>query len=482
MTHARRARSVGRWVGRLALAAALAWGAVLAAGPARLRGPAARTLLAILRRWDRVHLGLDPHPEFTRAPEPADARPLRLQAGEMLEDLRRRFLLHDGRLFSIITPPVELGDACLWQGVYAAAAAWHFELDPSAENRRRAEAALEGLGLLAGRGRPIARAVFPDDIPAEPGGRWYFRAGGWQWKEDASIDSASGWVFGCLVALELLPARREDILELLERFADTVAEGGWVLRNSDGRPTRFCSLGGRVLNSTSGLLSTLAVLKTLDRHGRGERFRQAHDAFIEEGLHRWAAYASGPFLSRNMSTNHNIGHLALASALLAENDSRRWLIYARGAAHLDRLTGKMGNSFWVYLLRWAFARRPELATTAAADPEVAAYLDGLGRRSAAAKVPLREWRYPFSKLKRRADNSRRPGVPMVRWPVTFRKLPAQPLPIWQRPPADFVWQRSAYAMDDFTDYRRRPPQAFAPLDFLAAYWLGRLTGAIGARE
>ena len=433
------------------------------------------SLLPILRVWDGLDSAFDARSPLTREAERVDARPLRLQAQEMERDLYRDFTLLDGRLVVMDTPPSSLGDACLWQGVFTAAAVWRYRVEASSSALALAERAFDGLQLLASRGRPIARAVYPAGLLAEPGGIQYHRDGDWQWKEDASIDSAAGWVFGNVVALKHLPTRRSAAARALAGFSDALAENGYRLRNSDGSATRFGAVGGSLLNSPTGLLATFAALQ-----GSGQRrHREEVARFEARRQDRWAAYASGPFLWKNLTTNHNIGFLGLAAAAAVERDPGRRELYLRGMLRLERLTAKSGNSFWIYLTLWTL---DEAAGAEKLSPKLESYrrrrVGALNR----ARNAMLEWDYPRSKVKRPVVNSRRRDLEFSRWPWFWRRNLRQPLPVWRRPPADFLWQRCAYALDDWEEYRLKPPQRFAPLDFLAAYYLGRLVGAFGPAD
>lgn len=452
-------------------------------GAALVRAAATRALLPPLTAWDALHERLDGHRYGARKPRRADFRPLRVQAAEMRADLRRRFLLGGGLLL-ISTPPVEIGDACLWQGVYAATAALEYDLARTPEARRRAEAAFDGLALLATRGRPIARAVLPVGVRTENPGRWYYKNERIQWKEDASVDSAAGWMFGALVTAELVPSRREQALDAVQRFVDGVAAGGFVLRNSDGSPTRFGSVGGDLVNSPVGLLVTLSGLRALARAGRGASYAELHARFVAEGQHRWAAYASGPAPWRNVTTNHNIAFLGLASALLTEDDPQRAALYGRGLLRLERITDKMDNAFWIYLTEWALTRNPELAPIVAVDPRFRRHREGRADRWERARRAMLEWHYPHNKLKLRRRAPQPGERELALRPSWAGPETPEPLPIWQRPAADFVWQRSPYRLDDWQGVRmsRSRGQSYAPLDFLSAYALGRAVGALSPDE
>ncbi|MDE2292591.1 MAG: hypothetical protein KGL53_10960 [Elusimicrobia bacterium] len=467
------------WLGVLAAVPPLC---IVAAGlsPLGLKGLASESLLAVLRSWDAFHLALEPALPLSRPARRVDPRPLHAQAAIMERDLDADFTTDGGRLFLIATPPLPVGDVCLWQGVFAAEAALREAQEPGRRNLLRARKALEGLALLSSKGRPIVRAVYPAALKTEPPGRWYHRDARWQWKEDASVDSAVGWVFGVTMVRELVPELRGPADALLVRYAEVLRAGGYRLRNSDGSLTRFNAVGGAFVDSPAGMLSTLAVLAQAARADPSGPWEADRARFLAQAQDRWGAYASGPVLWRNETTNHDIAFLALAAALLTEQEPAVRTVYARGLVHLSRLTAKMGDSFWIYLSLWALDRAG--CGDPRGDEEVASWMARRRQLLAEAKVAMLEWDYPRCKVKREVVNSEREDIPMRRWPLWGPRVPRQPLPVWQRPPADFVWQRSAYALDDWVGYRGDPPQRFSPLDFLAAYRLGLAVGGLRPSE
>ncbi|MBI3297455.1 MAG: hypothetical protein HYZ75_04790 [Elusimicrobia bacterium] len=452
----------------------------LAMSPLGLRGLISESALAALRSWDAFHLSLEPHLEHTRAPKRVDPRPLAEQAAAMEDDLDAVFTTFDGKLFLIDTPPVQVGDVCLWQGVFAAEAALRASLTGSNPDAVRAAKALEGLGMLTSRGRPIARSFYPATLRTENPGLWAGRDRHYQWKEDASIDSVIGWVFGVLMVRELLPALRPEADRLIVGFSAALRGGGYRLRNSDGSLTRFNRVGGAWINAPAGVLVTLAALQTAARADPRGPWATEHARFIREGQDRWGAYGSVPMLWRNKTTNHNIAFLALSAALLAEDAPARKTVYARGLVRLSRLMEKSGNSFWTYLAVWSLERK------GFADPlkdrEVALWLARRRAHMGRARVAMLEWDYPRNKVRREVVNSADPALAMGRWPFSGLKALRQPLPVWQRPPADFLWQRSAYSMDDWEGHPESEGKRFSPLDFLIAYRLGQAIGALDGSE
>ncbi|TBR24861.1 hypothetical protein EPO15_03270, partial [bacterium] len=292
-----------RFLGAAALSVALSAGAL---SPLGARGLVSAAALGGLRFWDAFHLALEPQWELSRAPVRRDERPLARQAAEMERDLDAVFTTGGGRLYLMDTAPSQVGDVCLWQGVFAAEAALRAALDGTAASRARTAAALEGLAALTSRGHPLARAFYPADLPIEPPGRWYGRDASYQWKEDASVDSLAGWVFGLATVGELSPELRPRVDRLAVGFASALRGGGYILRNSDGTPTRFGKVGGALLNSPTGVLSTMTVLRMAARAEPSGPWAAEHARFVAQGQDRWGAYGSGPALWRNTSTNHNI--------------------------------------------------------------------------------------------------------------------------------------------------------------------------------
>lgn len=440
-----------------------------------IRGILTEILLPPLYAWEYLHRALDPRQPPAPRPVIKDRRPLQEQAAAMEKALREDFLIEDGKLLVLSRPDSHLGDVCLWQGVYAAATALQWHLSPSTQSLTESEAAFEGLALLASRGSPLARSIYPASLQTEPGGIQYYREGDWQWKEDASIDSTAGWMFGVVTIIRFLPSRREAAITLLRGYIDTLIENGYRLKNSDGSVTRYHRVGGALVNSPVGVLTTLAGLRVLAGQPGGEVYQNELRRFKRWRQDRWGAYASGPSPRRNMTTNHNIGHLALAAALMTEDDPVSGGRYANGLARLGRLTIHEGNSFWIYLSLWALedykTRGGEL------PPAASRWLAGKEAHFARALPAMYEWNYPHNKKGRERINSERSEINWVRWPFG-RKTPKRPIPVWQRPATDFLWQRPARSLDDWRDHDPDKNTRLSPLDFIAAYRLGRLAGAL----
>ncbi|MBI4424759.1 MAG: hypothetical protein HY554_13590 [Elusimicrobia bacterium] len=463
----------------LALAAFAAAGCVAPLHPFKWTVPAVgQPMIESAYAVDRA---MSPHRSFTRPAEPVDARPLREQAREMADDLRARFLADDGKLFLYQRPPA-LGDMCIWQGVYTAMASLQYAWDRSPQSLEYAEKAFDGLAMMLRPGLPVARGVLPAGLARDGQDPFTYSSGGYQWKEDASIDSASGWVFGMVLAERLLPSRRERARAALQRFTDDLIANGFRLKNGDGSPTRFGNMGAGLLSPPPGVLLSLAVLSQCARRADTPRCAELLRGFTRKRQDLWASYASAPIPGRHMSSNHNMAFLSLSAALLSEDSPRRWRMYARGMIRLAETTENRANSFWIYLTYWTLEQRPDLMNRLSGDRRLARWATRRPALLSLAKKPMQEFEFPACKAAYETLNSVRPDLEFVWNTFGHTKTVAQPLPVWQRPAADFIWQRNPYLLDDWQGHRTSPAREFTGLDFLLAYYLGLHLGGINPFE
>lgn len=442
------------------------------------KGLATRAGVPVMKAAYALDKLLSPHKPFTRDPMPADPRPLYAQAAQMEQELRSRFLADDGRLF-LFMQPMSMGDMAIWQGSYAAMTILKHRHDEDPQSLAYAERAFDGLAMMYRPGLPIVRGILPlevkDDNDKSP---YYHREGRFQRLEDASVDQASGWLFGVILAEKYLPSRRRQAQELLRKFADDLIANGFAIKNSDGSDTRFGNVGKGLISPPPGVLLSLAALDQTAQNSPDPRYAQALEEFARKRQDVWGSYASAPALWMTKDYNHNIGMLALSSALLSEQDTERWLRFARGMVRLARATEQTGNSFWLYLTYWTLDRRPDMLAFHSDNRELGSWLARRQEVLTLAKKSMLEFQYPKTKLAYETLNSERKDLEFVRWPLSGKKTVAQPLPVWQRPAADFVWQRDQYSLDDWRGARDRPAREFTGMDFLLAYYLGLQTGAL----
>lgn len=452
---------------------------------ARLRpgkGAAARVGVGVMKAADAIDKALTPHQPFTRPVQRVDLRSLRDQAAHMVRDIREKFLISDGRLF-LFQKPITFGDMTLWQGNYAAMNILKAHRDGDEVSRDYAEKAFDGLAMMYRPGYPLTRGILPAGYPNLDTMDSRNRTDGkWAWQDDASVDQVSGWLFGVILAEKYLPSRRREAGELLLRFAHGMLANDFSMRNADGSDTRFGNMGKGVVSPPPGVLLTMAALSAVAQQSPDGKYRDALEEFAAKHQDVWGSYASANFLWMSKEYNHNIGVLALASAILTEQDPERWLHYARGMVRMGRLTENSGNSFFLYMSYWALERRPDMLAWHQDDRVIADWLARKPEVMSVAKKSMLEFQYPACKLAFETLNSERKDLKFVKWPLSGQKTLAQPLPVWQRPASDFAWQRSQYALDDWRGAKETPARVFTGLDFLIAYELGLQTGAIKPAE
>lgn len=423
----------------------------------------------------KLDKALSPHKPFTRPPAPLDARPLREQAADMSRDIRSRYLVDDRRLF-LYMKPMSLGDMNIWQGVYLAMTVLRQSSEPGPENLRDAEKAFDGLALMYRPGLPLLRGVLPPGVRHLDETDPHHRVeGGYQTLDTASIDSAAGWVFGMVMAERHLPSRRPQARELLRRFADDLIANDFALKNRDGSDTEWGNMGkGRSYSPPPGVLSAMAALSQADRHSPDQRYWRILKDFSAKRQDLWGSYGSMPKLWHNMTTNHNIGYLALSAALLSEQDPDRWLRYARGMIRLAEYTAEPdGNSFWLYLTYWTLEQRPEMLARHSGDKPLSAWRSRRARNMALAEKTMLEFSTPKCGPLTPQQSAFCSGQAQARWPLSGRKTSPQPIPMWCRR-SDFNWQRNAYDPESCRD------REFTNFDFLIAYYLALQNGALGA--
>jgi hypothetical protein len=231
-----------------------------------------------------------------------------------------------------------------------------------------------------------------------------------------------------------------------------------------------------------GTLLSLAALSAAAQNSPDPKYSRALQEFTDKRQAIWGSYASAPTLWRNSTTNHNIGFLALACAMLTDQDTERWGHFARGLARLAGSVERTGNSFWLYLSYWLLDRRPEMTAFHADDPVLSGWLTRRAEVLALAGKSMREFDYPRSKQGFEKINSTRTDLEFVKWPISGARTIPQPLPVWQRPAADFIWQRSQYSLDDHHGARAKPAFVFTGMDFRLAYLLGVEVGGIEPGE
>lgn len=190
-------------------------------------------------------------------------------------------------------------------------AAMTFKYAATGDEQARAAAAdafksMSWLQSITGTDGFFARAIW--SVPADKGKRaergsgglpakWYPTADGlWQWKGDTSSDEVNGHFFSVALFHDLAAQGEEKAraADHLVRIARHIQENGWVLRDMDGKPTRWGRWDPDYLLKPYGMdsrglngMEAQTYMWTAYKLSGDERFKQGLDQLIQWRYHTY---------------------------------------------------------------------------------------------------------------------------------------------------------------------------------------------------
>jgi hypothetical protein len=411
----------------------------------------AKLKASLLSLVDAINVAAEPFEPFTRGLEigPGETlTPSRLDEMAGYSDQHLSGFLSEGGKFYVYSIPNDMGDLCIWQGVYTAMRC----LEAKATGQGNGKAVTALYGLLNFSDGILLRGYAPDrydgtvyQIDQGKAGQYWHGQDGALRREDASLDSLAGWLFGMACAIKYLDLG-EDTKKQIGRYAERFLAAGCRLLNRDGSMTRHgdCRPGffqAPVRNLAATAVARLAYLA----NGNGKWLELAQKYRHEfERTETHVLWKHG-FYNDNMAVL--IGAAYCMMTFPSDPGHQEAL---RGLRILADKQRKHGNALLTALCRLLGA--PLSA-----------------RQEQIAEQVLLEFSprltSPNGKGPAIQRNSQDPAVKKVEW--GGKMYAAQPLPIWKRPPQDFHWQRNPYQLDDGTEHRHNF------LDFLIAYWARR---------
>ena len=225
----------------------------------------------------------------------------------------------------------DFGDSSLWTGTYLASQALRYGTtgDPQAKaNAIRIAKVLSGHLHITGRQGFIARYRGPQDLRVMPSncaddchqvneGEF----GGDFWYGDTSRDQYTGWIFGMLMAYDLIDDEptREMISADVEEVLDELIRSEWVIIDVDGRRT---GPSPTVLTTQQLTWSLIGYHLT----GKGAYKRMVQHWILDEHRKHHRLSAFNFFNRYNQYFGNNLGHemfyclLRLGKAYLNEPD------------------------------------------------------------------------------------------------------------------------------------------------------------------
>ena len=368
---------------------------------------------------------------------------------------------------------------------------WRTELSPSVDPANPTKPSFGG-GVIQGEPGMLMRACAPTDAPAKwdmPPNQRVF--GPFPWDDGKqyvcetapSRDTYAGTTFGLLTAFDLVsqddPAMRAMIRDDILTLTGFLVKYGWNYPRPHGNVS-LPPFG----HDFDNFASPLFVYVPMARLNMAQAARHvARVAGSPEQQAQWEAVwteelaSQGPILAASMEVDafqpndgyykYNLHHLTGLSTVRLEDDPAVRTLLKQALGVMDKTTGDDVNAHF------------EAITYA---------LTGERSRLDAAVTHLRQWRDYRTRIDAggTTDNASRCGSSIecvpddqldviagpadVTVPGTSSDLRARlPLPVADRPPTDFLWQRPPTQLNGSTSATHEAPG----VDYLLPYWLLR---------
>ncbi|MBI5095442.1 MAG: regulator [Candidatus Hydrogenedentes bacterium] len=297
--------------------------------------------------------------------------------------------------------------------------------------------------------------------------RWRLSNDGkWLWKGDTSSDEMVGQMFGFYLYHELAadPQQKSRVATHVRKIVDYIIDGGYVLRDLDGKATRWGVWAPEQINNdpdwrVEGVNKTFEVLSFLKAtyHMTGdEKYQREFLKLINK--YGYAEIARNPkSYGRSERTHIQDDLLALSTPglLLSETDPQRRALFVEGATWAYRTIEHDNNPFFNFVFGLVGGKDFH------AEESVAFLRDH--------PLDLRHWAI---------DNSVREDIQLVRRPMlspmqTSRILPPSERGVmrWDKNPWDVI-------SGDVPDPEGRYESS--GVFWLLPYWMGRYYGFIAA--
>lgn len=348
-------------------------------------------------------------------------------------------------------PPYgDLADTACWTGWLLGAEALRHALEGAPASRAALDRALAGLEALhAATGIPgLLPRTLDRDVPREDlarrGGEWRpGTAPGTVYRADVSRDQYAGAVFGlgCVLRLVRDPDFRRRAGALAVAIAARLRDGGFAIRGPDGEVTPDGELPVRVLGFPVSANATLllAVCRLAAVAEPEGEWPALYADLVDRGLPRAASFAEVRVLGYAKLSNQLMSAGGLFHLHALEEDPAAREQYRRGLARIAAGAEGEENALFEALAMAAEGPRPD---------RLAALLDVL------ARTPIEK----------------------VTGPVDLRDEGSGVVPVEDRVATAFLW-RSDPRLRVRDPEGRKPPVAYAPVDFLVACRLARALSA-----
>jgi hypothetical protein len=369
----------------------------------------------------------------------------------------------------------DLADGCFHTGIYLASQSLRLAVTGEPAARAQALKTLDALRLLmevTGKRGLLARHFSPAGTRSGENWRDSTALPDYVWRGDVSKDQYAGFIFGLGVALAAAGGDaelRSRIGALAGAAADHIIENDLAIIDVDGRRTTYGDLDGHWGFVPIGVNAAIALaIAKVAAESTGEgRYKDFYQDLVEKrDYHRVTRWVRPPWFDTGRRVNEHMWYLAIYPLLLLEKDPRIRGVYRDAEAPLWDDFREERNAFFAYVHVAAAAGGP--GGPAAAD-------GGAQGREALGEFPLEKVEWPVDLI--------RAGYKLPRsflhtsdcLPLTTRGVP-----LHLRPRSSSMWVSNPYRLAG--NLSRRGQTETAGVDYLAAYWMGRWQGLLGADD
>jgi hypothetical protein len=345
------------------------------------------------------------------------------------------------------------GDGAIWTGHYLAAESFRYAATRSAESLDNVKAGVAGIRSLVDvtrRDAPdlLARSWVPQQSPylakirTDEGHNGLYptayRGEAVYWIGNTTRDQYSGAFFGLSVAFEQVPSVRGQVAALVTRMLDRLIADGWNIVMPDGT----------VSSSFLGRPDQQLALLQIGRQVNPDRYTTLYTTFRATN----AATVGLPVQAECQDPHgsyykFNLDYINFYSLVrLEERSSPFRPLYERAYATLRECTRTHQNAHFNMVDR---------ALAGANDA-----------RDADTRLYLGQW----LTRPRRAYFSDVSG----KYPACGPNRACDPVPVYDRPNTDFLWQRSPFLLWGGGDSTVET----AAIDYLLPYWMARHHGVL----
>ncbi|HQO35184.1 MAG TPA: two-component regulator propeller domain-containing protein [bacterium] len=295
--------------------------------------------------------------------------------------------------------------------------------------------------------------------------RWRLSADGkWLWKGDTSSDEITSHMFGYLFYYDLVADKtdKERVRSLISRIMDHIIDGGYVLRDIDGKATRWGVWSPEKLNgnpewrteSHINSFEILSYLKTAYHITGDEKYQKEYLQLIEKhGYGKRVRRPKAYGMSERTHIDDELMIQAVPGLMLNEKDPALRGIYMEGITWAYRTVENDQNPYFNFTF---------------------GMIGGQGFHLEVSIAFLRD--APLDLIQWTVDNSKREDIRLVRWPML------EPLQLDRMlPPSErgvMRWDKNPWEAisGDFSD-----PEGHLESNgvfWLLPYWMGRYCGFI----